>query len=199
MIPIANVQAFSLSDFPGTPAAIIFTQGCNFNCAYCYNKELIPITSFCKDNMQVWDETFQFLRRRSGALAGVVFTGGEPLLHGMNLAYVLDEVKHLGFKVKVDTNGAFPEMLGWIVGEELVDYVALTVKAPWEKYGSITQLQKYSVDKVRASLELLKNSSVPFEVRTVKYKNIIVDEDVEIIKAYLPPKVAHIVTNAILI
>lgn len=185
MIPIAHIQHFSLSDFPGTPSCIVFTQGCNLACRYCHNKQLIPL----KSSTFPWDDedfVFDFLKERAGKLEGLVLTGGEPLYHGLNVLDFLEQVKELGYKVKLDTNGTFDIQLEWMLQDRVVDYIALDIKAPWDKYDQITKVRTYDVDKVKASLDILKRRKVPFEIRTTFDKEVLTDEDIKVISGYAP-------------
>ncbi|MGA2378241.1 MAG: anaerobic ribonucleoside-triphosphate reductase activating protein [Spirochaetia bacterium] len=109
---IGGLQRFSLSDFPGFISAIVFTRGCGFRCPYCHNPELVEPSRYAEEFPL--NEVKEFLLSRRGRLQGVVVTGGEPTLHG-DLPAFLDELKHMGFAVKLDTNGTNPLMLQQIV------------------------------------------------------------------------------------
>jgi pyruvate formate lyase activating enzyme len=191
MIPIAAIQHFSLSDYPGVPSCIVFTQGCNLACSYCHNKSLIPMTHidhyYWKDGAYV----FNFLNSRMRKIEGLVLTGGEPLIHSVGVVDFLGEVKNLGYKVKLDTNGTFPETLEYVLKAGLVDYVAMDIKAPWGMYDRITPVGTHTEDSVRASLDILSKGSVPFEVRTTFYERVLNEEDLAVIKSYLPSGVLH--------
>lgn len=132
-----------------------------------------------------------FLKERAGKLPGVVFTGGEPLVHGLDAIHFIEEVKKLGFKVKLDTNGTFPHILQWILERDLVDYVALDIKAPWDKYDKITKIEAYTVDSVKASLDLLKKSGISFETRITYDKSILTIEDLSTVSKYAPLAALH--------
>jgi pyruvate formate lyase activating enzyme len=151
----------SFSDFPGRIAAVAFTRGCNLRCPYCHNPELIHAGG--EDPVDE-AELFDLLRRRRGKLDGVVFTGGEPTLQA-DLADVLSRVKDLGFETKLDTNGSRPEVLEALLAEELVDLVAMDVKAPLPRYEEVTGV---SVDTaaIEQSIRLLIGSGIEHEFRT---------------------------------
>ena len=127
---IGGLQKTSLLDFPEKIAAIVFTMGCNFRCGYCHNPELI-------NGEAKIEEVFEFLKTRQGKLDGVVITGGEPCLQ-KDLPEFIKQVKELGFAVKLDTNGSFPEMLEKVLPD--LDYVAMDIKAPLEKYSQIVNV-----------------------------------------------------------
>ncbi|MBR4355786.1 MAG: anaerobic ribonucleoside-triphosphate reductase activating protein, partial [Elusimicrobiaceae bacterium] len=126
---------FTLIDFPGRPAAVIFTQGCNFRCRYCHNPELVYPHLFTEPVPQ--EEIMSFLQRRQGTLEGVVVSGGEPTLHD-DLPAFMASVKALGYALKLDTNGSRPDMIQELIDKKLVDYIAMDLKAPLEKYALIT-------------------------------------------------------------
>ncbi len=169
-------QKFSLIDFPGFACAILFTQGCSFRCPFCHNPELInssqemfaPVTE---------KEIFDFLKTRQSKLDGVVITGGEPTLQP-DLADFIKKVKQMGFKVKLDTNGSHPEKLKQLIDEELVDYIAMDYKAPLENYQShIGSL--VDVEKIKRSVHLIMNSSLPYEFRTTVVKEVLSPKDIK--------------------
>ena len=160
---IGGIQRTSLLDFPDKISAIVFTQGCNFNCGYCHNPDLLN----SKKDIYSTDVFFEFLDKRKGKLDGVVITGGEATLQP-DLIPFIKEVKARGFLVKLDTNGYRPDVLKEAL--ELVDYVAMDIKAPLEKYSEITNIE-VDVEKIKESVNLLKNSKIPYEFRTTVMKS----------------------------
>lgn len=165
---IGGLQKTSLLDFPEKIAAIVFTMGCNFRCGYCHNPELINGEAKIK-------EVFEFLKTRQGKLDGVVITGGEPCLQ-KDLPEFIKQVKELGFAVKLDTNGSFPEMLEKVLPD--LDYVAMDIKAPLEKYSQIVNVD-VDTSKILKSIEVLKNGGVDYEFRTTVVKSQLSFEDFE--------------------
>lgn len=165
---IGGLQKTSLLDFPEKIAAIVFTMGCNFRCGYCHNPELI-------NGEAKIEEVFEFLKTRQGKLDGVVITGGEPCLQ-KNLPEFIKQVKELGFAVKLDTNGSFPEMLEKVLPD--LDYVAMDIKAPLEKYSQIVNVD-VDTSKILKSIEVLKNGGVDYEFRTTVVKSQLSFEDFE--------------------
>lgn len=165
---IGGLQKTSLLDFPEKIAAIVFTMGCNFRCGYCHNPELI-------NGEAKIEEVFEFLKTRQGKLDGVVITGGEPCLQ-KDLPEFIKQVKELGFAVKLDTNGSFPEMLEKVLPD--LDYVAMDIKAPLEKYSRIVNVD-VDTSKILKSIEVLKNGGVDYEFRTTVVKSQLSFEDFE--------------------
>lgn len=165
---IGGLQKTSLLDFPEKIAAIVFTMGCNFRCGYCHNPELI-------NGEAKIEEVFEFLKTRQGKLDGVVITGGEPCLQ-KDLPEFIKQVKELGFAVKLDTNGSFPEMFEKVLPD--LDYVAMDIKAPLEKYSQIVNVD-VDTSKILKSIEVLKNGGVDYEFRTTVVKSQLSFEDFE--------------------
>ena len=123
---ISGLQKTTLLDYPGRVACTVFTGGCNFRCPFCHNASLVIPESLRAADGGV-EAVLAFLRKRRGLLDGVAVTGGEPLLHA-DMADLLRKIKELGYLVKLDTNGSFPERLRALVEEGLVDRVAMDVK-----------------------------------------------------------------------
>lgn len=165
---IAGIQKTTLLDFPGRVACVVFTQGCRYDCYYCHNRSMVPGTEkdFCIQNLKLVPGTnlFSFLTSRVGLLQGVVVSGGEPTEHE-DLPEFVDGIKQLGFQVKLDTNGSSPKMVDELLSHKLVDYVALDVKAPWNRYREICGGRADS-DTVEQTLHLLQRLSIDWEVRT---------------------------------
>ena len=157
---IAGIIKNSFVDYPGQIAAVVFTQGCNYDCFFCHNRALIPFDGEPMDE----DEIFAFLDKRSGLLDGVVITGGEPTLQ-KDLAEFMSKIREFGFKIKLDTNGSRPEVLIDLLDKNLIDYAAMDYKAPFERYDEIC-CTKCDTDAVRRSFSVMKQSGVPYELRT---------------------------------
>lgn len=170
---IAGLQKMTLLDFPGKVACTVFLPGCNFRCPFCHNFELV--TGALPPLMEE-AELLAFLKKRQGLLDGVCVSGGEPLLQA-GLPALLREIKKLGLAVKIDTNGTSPDVLAALIGEGLVDYVAMDVKHAPERYGEaigaaeaapsdIPPVAPPVLDAVRRSVALLLEGRVDFEFRT---------------------------------
>ena len=175
---IGGLQKLTLLDFPGHVACTVFLQGCNFRCPFCHNSSLVLGTDVISE-----DEIFRFLKTRQGLLDGVAITGGEPLL-STGLSDFLRKIKALGFKVKLDTNGSFPEKLRTLIDESLVDYVAMDIKNSPEKYAQ-TAGADGMLDAVKESVSVLMNGSLPYEFRTTVVDELHVPSDFEAIGKWL--------------
>ncbi len=158
---IAGLQKLSLLDFPGKVAATVFTGGCNLRCPFCHNSELLE----APPALMTAGEFFEFLSGRKGKIDGVCITGGEPCLQP-DLCDFMKQIKTAGFAVKLDTNGCFPKHLENALNQNLLDYVALDVKNSAEQYPATTGTERFGIDNLLRSIELLLTSSVPFELRT---------------------------------
>jgi pyruvate formate lyase activating enzyme len=164
---IGGFQKFSLIDYPCKISAIVFTQGCDFRCPYCHNPELISHKEGCIDE----DEIIEFLRTRIGKLDAVVITGGEPCLQS-DLLEFMQKIKMLGFLVKLDTNGSNPDVIKSALEDELVDYIAMDIKAPIQKYSSVTGI-KTNKKTILKSIKIIMNSGINYEFRTTAVKNLL--------------------------
>jgi pyruvate formate lyase activating enzyme len=162
---ISGIEKLSLVDYPGYCCAVIFTGGCNFLCPFCHNSGLVEGNYQTLDN----DEIMAFLKKRFGMLEAVVISGGEPTLQH-DLIDFIREIKAIGYKVKLDTNGTNPKTLKKIVDEGLVDYVAMDIKNAFELYPQITGKPEIDIHKIRESVEILKSGGVDYEFRTTLVK-----------------------------
>ena len=131
---IGGLQKSSLIDYPGKVSSVIFCVGCNFDCPYCHNPELVTGCSACPADLSD-EKIFDFLRQRVGFLDGVVISGGEPTLQ-KDLVDICTRVKALGYPVKMDTNGSRPKVLQRLIEEDLVDYIAMDLKTGPLQYKS---------------------------------------------------------------
>lgn len=163
---IHGLQKMTLLDFPGLVACTVFLGGCDLRCPFCHNAEILDMNA-----PAVMDdkEFLEFLETRRGKLDGVAVTGGEPTLRP-DLPELLSEIKRLGFKVKLDTTGNHPDMLKRIVGEGLVDYVAMDVKNSKERYAETVGLTGFDISRVDESISFLLRGDVEYEFRTTVIK-----------------------------
>jgi pyruvate formate lyase activating enzyme len=193
---IGGFQPFTLSDFPGRTAAIVFTQGCNFRCPFCHNRRLWasevdgPLRKSDQGSNEASHhkteaDVLTFLTRRQGYLSGLVITGGEPTLQP-DLPDFIRKVTCLGLAVKLDTNGSRPEIIRDLLANGLVDYTAMDIKAPLDKYD---QLCGGFVDTaaIRESMDIIAASAVPHHFRTTFYKALLSDADIRAVKNMMPP------------
>jgi len=171
---IGGLHKVSLIDYPGKICAVIFTQGCNFRCAYCHNPELVDPKLF--EPPMPHEEIFGFLDKRRGKLDAVVVTGGEPTLQP-NLIPFLKRVKEMGYLIKIDTNGALPEILENLIVHRHVDYIAMDIKSPPEKYSRVTRAE-VDVERIRRSIDLITTSGIPCEFRTTLVQSLLDQEDI---------------------
>jgi pyruvate formate lyase activating enzyme len=181
---LGGLVKFTLIDFPGRPAAIVFTQGCNFRCRYCHNPELVYPHLF--EEPMPEEEIMAFLKRRQGTLEGVVVSGGEPTLQE-DLVRFMADIKALGYKIKLDTNGTRPEVLKELINKKLVDFIAMDLKAPLTKYAAITGVEANST-VIRQSIDLIRQSGLEYQFRTTYDKEVLDDNDIAAISAAVEGK-----------
>ena len=167
---LAGMQKLSLLDYPGLVACTLFTPGCNFRCPWCHNAGLVLPGQFPAEGPDP-EETLSFLEKRRGVLDGVCITGGEPLLHP-ELPGFIRRLKALGYRVKLDTNGSFPDRLKQLVGEKLVDYVAMDIKNGPGRYAVTAGLTEFSCDAVEESKDFLLTGPVACEFRTTVVRGL---------------------------
>lgn len=166
---IAGLQKLTLLDFPGKVACTVFTAGCNFRCPFCQNASLVLPDRFGQPIAE--EELLSFLRKRQGVLDGVAITGGEPMLHA-DLPDLLRRIRELGFLVKLDTNGSFPDRLSAVIDEKLVDYVAMDIKNAPDLYAATVGLKALDLSAINRSRALLMEAKVAYEFRTTVVKGL---------------------------
>jgi len=157
---IKGIQKLTLIDYPGLLACTVFCFGCNFRCGFCHNPELV-----LKDvgNDVSIEELLEFLKIRKKDLDGVCFTGGEPL---MNIDVdLLVKIKEMGYKIKIDTNGSYPEVLERLIDLNLVDFVAMDIKSAPENYEKLTNVN-VDLEKIERSVKLIARQVDNYEFRT---------------------------------
>ena len=150
-------------------ACTVFTPGCNFRCPFCHNAPLVLPERLGCDTTE--DEVLRFLTKRVGILDGVAITGGEPLLH-RDIGAFLEKVRALGFKIKLDTNGSFPDRLIELVRAGLVDRVAMDVKNSPALYGKTVGLENFDLAPVERSKDFLLSGAVEYEFRTTVVRGL---------------------------
>lgn len=179
---ISGLQKLTLLDFPGKTACTVFLGGCNFRCPFCHNSSLVLGT--CEGEKMSEEEFFAFLEGRKNRLDGVAITGGEPLITGETEKFI-EKIKSVGYAVKLDTNGAFPERLRRLIEKGLVDYVAMDIKNSPHKYAKTIGLPSAPLDKIEESIRILTGGTVDFEFRTTLVKGFHTEEDIETIGKWL--------------
>ena len=165
---IQGLQKLTLLDFPEHVACTVFTAGCNFRCPFCHNASLV--VDIPKETEISEESFFQFLEKRKGVLDGVCVSGGEPLIQP-EIEHFIQKIKDMGFAVKLDTNGTFPDKLKRLVEKKLVDYVAMDIKNSPELYGITAGVEPLDIVSVQKSVSYLKEGNVPYEFRTTVVKH----------------------------
>lgn len=179
---IDGFQKLTLLDFPGTMACILFTKGCNLKCPFCHNGPLVLNKD--KNGLISEEEIFEYLKKRKKILDGVVISGGEPLLQKDIKRFIFD-IKKLGYKIKIDTNGTSPNLLKELIDENLIDYVAMDIKNMFEKYPKITGCKNINIDNIKKSIEVLKSKKIDYEFRTTIVKEFHEVNDIKKILSYI--------------
>ena len=179
---IQGLQKLTLLDYPGETACTVFTAGCNFRCPFCHNASLVIDTH--RNEEITTEDFFAFLKKRQGVLDGVCVTGGEPLIQ-QDLEEFLDRIKKLGYLVKLDTNGSFPDRLRRLVEAGLVDYVAMDIKNSPENYGRTIGVKEYDISSINQSVRYLLGGNVPYEFRTTVVREFHQRSDFESIGRWL--------------
>ena len=175
---INGFQKMTLLDFPGKVACTLFTGGCNMRCPFCHNASLVingrERTEYSEE------EVLSYLKKRQGILEGVCITGGEPLLQPDIEAFIT-KVKELGFAVKLDTNGSFPERLISLCEKGLIDYVAMDIKNSIEKYRETSGVDTLDTKKIEQSIDFLISGKVDYEFRTTVVNELHTPQDIEVL------------------
>ena len=166
---VSGLQKLTLLDYPGKVACTVFTGGCNFRCPFCHNSSLVLPEQIAHDSSV--DEVLRFLKKRVGVLDGVAVTGGEPLIHA-DMADFLREVKAMGYMVKLDSNGSFPDRLIALVQAGLVDRVAMDIKNSPALYAKTAGLEKLDMEAITRSKDFLLEGTVDYEFRTTVVKGL---------------------------
>jgi len=173
---IGGLQKITLIDYPGRIAATVFLIGCDFKCPWCYSSELVLPEKIKKQPRISQKEFFKFLKERKELLEGATICGGEPSIN-KDLPQFCKKIKKAGYLVKLDTNGSNPKMLKKMIDEKLVDYVAMDIKAPKEKYKKILG-KKVKIEDIEKSVKILKEGKVDYEFRTTVVPTILTKEDI---------------------
>lgn len=191
-VKIGGFQKLTLLDYPGKVACLVFTKGCNLRCPFCHNASLVTHTQDAGDVTQ--EEIFSYLEKRKGLLDGVCITGGEPLLQ-QGIEEFIESIKALGYSVKLDTNGCFPDKLRELLSKKLLDYVAMDIKNSKEKYSLTTGIDNFDISNVEQSLQALKESGVEYELRTTVVNELHTAEDFEKIAEWVGSTPKYFIQN----
>lgn len=171
---IFGLEKLSLVDYGCNACAVVFTGACNFKCPFCHNGGLVSINV-----PQIpTEDVLNFLKKRYGLLEAVCVSGGEPTLQE-DLIPFLNELKNIGYKVKLDTNGTNPKVLKEAISKGVVDYVAMDVKNCFEKYSQTAGVDNFDIENIKDSLTILKESNVDYELRTTLVNEFHTSLDIE--------------------
>jgi pyruvate formate lyase activating enzyme len=184
---IAGLQKFSLIDYPGEIAALIFTRGCGFRCDFCHNPELVDPKRYA--SLIPEEAIWQFLATRQNQLTGVAISGGDPTVQA-DLIPFLQKIKNLGFKIKLDTTGSLPAVIEQILKLQLVDYIAMDIKGPLARYHEIIH-SHVDLARLQTSIDLLMHSGIAYEFRTTIVKGMLSVAEVVSIGRDLIPGAQH--------
>ncbi len=179
---LKGLQKLTLLDFPGKVACTVFTGGCNFRCPFCHNSDLVLNPAKTPDISE--DEILSFLKKRCGLLDGICISGGEPLLQSDIEAFIC-EVRRMGYLIKLDTNGSFPERLERLIGQGLIDYAAMDIKSSPEGYPKLIGIENFDIAPIVESAKLLMEGRIPYEFRTTVVSPLHKPEDFEQIGRWL--------------
>lgn len=188
---IGGLQKTTLIDYPGEIACIVFLTGCNFRCPFCYSKELV----YDDPNLFTLTEEdfFSFLKKRMGQLDGCVICGGEPTLN-KEIFDFCKKIKGLDYKIKLDTNGSNPDIIQKLIKGNLIDYIAMDIKAPFSKYAKAIGV-KVDIKKIQISIDIIKNSNIDYEFRTTIVPEIHKIEDIKKIAKQIAPAKKFFIQN----
>ena len=174
LVCIQGLQKLTLLDVPGKVACTIFTGGCNFRCPFCQNSDLLTCNTAGAYSVE---DVLTFLKGRTKLLDAVCISGGEPLLQS-ELPDLLRAIKELGYYIKLDTNGSFPERLKAVVADNLVDYVAMDLKNCTDRYSETIGMPPLYQGKIEESIDFLLSGTVPYEFRTTVVRELHTKEDI---------------------
>ena len=165
-----GIQKNSFIDYPGRISCVLFVSGCNFECPYCHNPDLVTCGPMDSPTLNR-EEVFEFLERRKGFLDGVVISGGEPTLQ-KDIVGLCKKIKEMGYPVKLDTNGSRPQIVKQLVEGDLVDYIAMDIKTDPFHYSPVIK-KGIDPDSLFSSIRTIMNSGLTYEFRTTCVKPIV--------------------------
>lgn len=186
---VGNLEKFTLIDYPGKLACTVFCVGCNFACPWCYNSEIVLPEKTKKKSLIPEKELLFFLKERKDFLEGVCLCGGEPTVYP-DLPEFAKKIKDLGYQIKLDTNGSNPKILEKLIKDGLVDYIAMDIKAPKDKYKEIIgNVQNFGeiIENIEKSINILKESKIDYEFRTTVVPILLQKDDILKIARWISP------------
>ncbi len=177
-IKISGIQKTSLIDYPDYISTVLFTQGCNMDCPYCHNPELIPLEN--DSEYMNLDYFWDYLDKRVDLIDGITITGGEPLIQP-SIYDLISRIKEYELLVKLDTNGTNYSLLKELIDDNLIDYVAMDIKGPIEEYDKFCGIKMGNsmIKSIEKSKDLIINSNIDYELRTTVVPNLHEKEDME--------------------
>lgn len=197
-----GIQKLSLIDYPQTLSCVVFVIGCSFRCPWCHNSQLVIPEKSKTLTLISEKEILSFLKTRKNFLEGCVITGGEPTIYDQLVGFC-QKVKKIGYKIKLDTNGSNPKILETLIEKKLIDYVAMDIKAPKEKYLSLIGLENLDskllkekiLNNIEKSIHILKKNKVDFEFRTTVVPQLLTEEDILKITDWIGPAKKYFLQN----
>ncbi|QTA84561.1 anaerobic ribonucleoside-triphosphate reductase activating protein [Desulfonema magnum] len=180
-----GLQKNSFIDYPGKISCVLFLSGCNFNCPYCHNPDLVKGCAECPHFLEE-NGVYDFLKNRRGLLDGVVISGGEPTLQD-DLVLLCEKIKDMGYPVKVDTNGSRPKVIQGLIDRKLVDYIAMDIKTDPLRYSPLIKKHCNPSD-IFSSIRIIMESGLPYEFKTTCIKPLVNDQIIE--------NISHIIHGA---
>ncbi len=171
---INGLQKTTLLDYPGKVACTVFLGGCDLRCPFCHNAGLVLAPQ--DEPFITEDELFSFLNKRRGVLDGVCVTGGEPLMQEGTFS-LIERIKALGFLVKLDTNGTYPQRLEELTNAGLVDHIAMDIKSSLQNYPKAVGIRGFDTANIERSARHIMTCGVDYEFRTTAAKGLITMDD----------------------
>ena len=179
---ICGLNKTTLLDYPDLVAATVFLAGCNFRCPFCHNRSLVLEAASCPSLSQ--EEILTFLKKRQGILDGVCITGGEPTLND-DLENFLFQIRQLGYKIKLDTNGSRPDILKYLTSQKLIDKIAMDIKSSPENYSRLCGLENPNLEQINQSIAFLLGNTIDYEFRTTVVRELHTEEDFQKISLWI--------------
>jgi len=186
----------SFIDYPGKISSVLFLAGCNFRCPYCHNPDLALGRPEQHDFLHE-EKVFTFLESRIGLIEGIVITGGEPTLCP-DLLRICEQIRGLGYPVKLDTNGSRPGVVKKLIDSTLVDYIAMDIKSSldFDNYSKSAGIKdKMMLEKVKDSIEIIMNSKIDYEFRTTIVPLLHSEETIMEIARYISGAKKYVLQN----
>ncbi|HOK16293.1 MAG: anaerobic ribonucleoside-triphosphate reductase activating protein [Defluviitoga tunisiensis] len=191
-INFAGIRTFSFVDYPKKICAVVYTPGCNFKCPWCHNWKIAYTKNYSSmEEIHVLNKLI-YLKKR---ISAVCITGGEPTIHSY-LPKFIQKLKHLRYSVKLDTNGTNPEMVKCLIENNMIDYIALDIKAKPENYSKLIGKNDYLFFKISRTIDILRNSTIDYEFRMTFVPGLSNEEDINFFENFLKDEEKGFITIA---